>query len=60
MNLETLCMTATTKLEFPEPGDDKWPPCGDFLCWRRDGEWWPEVLEQRELDNADAGCTPQS
>ena len=24
------------------------------------GEWWPEALEQRELDNADADCSPQS
>lgn len=53
-------MTAMTNLEFPEPGDDNWPPCEDFLCWRRDGEWWLEALEQRELDNADADCSPQS
>jgi len=53
-------MTATTKLEFPEPGDDNWPPCEDLYCWRRDADWWPEALEQRELDNADADCSPAS
>ncbi len=53
-------MTATINLEFPSPVDDNWPPCGDILCWQRDGEWWPEALEQRELDNADADCSPQS
>lgn len=39
--------TMTTKrppVDLPEPDDD-WPP---------GGEWWPEALEQRELDNADA------
>ncbi|MBP2235241.1 hypothetical protein J2Z31_001733 [Sinorhizobium kostiense] len=39
-------MTAT--IERPENEDDD---CQDCPGW---GEWWPEALEQRELDNADA------
>ncbi len=36
-------MTAT--IDLHEHEDDELPE------W---GEWWPEALEQRELDNADA------
>lgn len=41
-------------IDLPQPDDDRWPLCGDPFCWRFDAEWWPEALEQRELDNTDA------
>ncbi|WP_188110283.1 hypothetical protein [Agrobacterium tumefaciens] len=42
-------MTKRPPVDIPEAEDC--PP---------GGEWWPEALEQRDIDNADADCSPGS